>query len=413
VSKLVSVGEARARIAADAPDPGEEIVDLSSALGRQLSQDVAARLFAPFADVSAMDGYAVRFRDVAEGAVPLKVTGEIPAGKVAPGPIGPGEAMRIFTGAPLPPGADHILIQEDADRNGDLIRVSRAQDAPRYVRQRGRDFAEGEVILAAGTALGPADLALAAASNHAALPVRRRLRVAIITAGDELRPAGSPLAPGQIVESVSPALEALAKVWGADVIRVPIVPDSVAAIRAALEAAPSADVIVGVGGASVGDYDFTRKAFQESGAETVFAGVAVRPGKPTWFARLGQQRVLGLPGNPASAYVCAHLFLKPLLAGETGRLDFFKARLDAPVEAEGNRESYLRAFFTADLDGLRVRLFADQDSSLLRPLTMANCLVRRLRGSPALEAGDVVECLPLTQTSSASPSSIRLSPETG
>lgn len=402
MKKLLSVDEAIAAIIAEAHEAAEENIALSSALGRRLAQDVVSQLSVPPASMSAMDGYAVRYQDVADGSKSLKVTGEIPAGRLPPGPIGPGEAMRIFTGAPVPEGADHILIQEEAAREGDIVSATIPQAAPSYVRTAGRDFALGDVLLRAGTLIGPSAIALAAASNHANLTVHRRLQVAVITAGDELRPAGSALSPSQIVDSVSPAIGALAQSWGASVIRVPIIRDSIEAICAALEEVHEADIIVAVGGASVGDYDLMKTAFQQAGASIMFAGVAVRPGKPTWLARLGAQRVLGLPGNPASAYVCAHLFLKPLIQGELGKPAFFEARLAAPIEAEGNRESYLRAICSAGADGLSVRLLPDQDSSLLRPLHAANCLVRRLPGSPAMDTDAAVSCMELTGGSGSS-----------
>lgn len=395
MKKLISVDEALSVIIGSASTPGTERVDLSGALGRRLAKDVLADVSAPPANVSAMDGYAVRFEDIASGSMPLRVAGEIPAGQLPPRPIGRGEAMRIFTGAPVPDGADHILIQEDAVREGDTVRAIAAQGAPSHVRIAGRDFASGEVLIPAGARIGPSTIALAAAGNHAALWVVQRIRVAIITSGDELRPSGTSLAPGQIIDSVSPAIGALLRAWGAEAIFVPIVRDSIEAIRAAVRSVSNADVIVAVGGASVGDYDLMKAAFVEAGAEILFAGVAVRPGKPTWFARFGEQRVLGLPGNPASAYVCAHLFLRSLLEGERGRLEPFLAKLAAPVDAEGNRETYLRAIYEAGVDGLSVRPLPDQDSSLLRPLHTANCLMRRAPRSPAGEIGEIVSCLPL------------------
>lgn len=395
MSKLISVDEALTVIMSSASTPGAERVDLSDALGRRLAKDVLAEVSAPPANVSAMDGYAVRFEDVASGSMRLKVTGEIPAGRLAPRPIGHGEAMRIFTGAPVPDGADHILIQEEAVREGDTVRATAVQGAPSHVRIAGRDFASGEVLIPAGARIGPSEMALTAAGNHAAVWVDRRTRVAIITSGDELRPSGTSLAPGQIIDSVSPAIGALVQAWGAEAVFVPIVRDSIEAIGAVARSVSNADVIVAVGGASVGDYDHMKAAFLEAGADILFAGVAVRPGKPTWFARLGAQRVLGLPGNPASAYVCAHLFLKPLLEGERGKSEPFAAKLSAPLEAEGNRETYLRAICEARLDGLSVRTLPDQDSSLLRPLNAANCLVRRPPRSPAGEIGEIVSCLPL------------------
>ncbi len=395
MKSLISVDEALALIASQVASAEEERVPLAEASDRRLSRDVLAGVSAPPTDVSAMDGYAVRFSDVTASGSRLKVVGEIPAGQLPPGPISSGEAMRIFTGAPLPAGADHVLIQEEAMRDGDVVRATAAQTAPRHVREAGRDFSVGDVLVASGQLAGPVEIGLAAAGNNAALFVRTRLKVAIITAGNELQGPGRPLGPSQIVDSISPALVALVHAWGGAAIPGQIARDSVESIMSAMASVSDADIVVPVGGASVGDYDLMKAAFQRAGAEILFSGVAVRPGKPVWFARRGDQRVLGLPGNPASAYVCAHLFLKPLLNGARETPAFFGARLTSPLGAEGGRDAYLRAVCSAGPVGLTVDVLPDQDSSLLRPLQKANCLVRRLSGSPPAAAGDVVRCLPL------------------
>ena len=395
MSALISVETALSILAQHGCRAEEETVPLSQALGRRLAQPVIARLTLPPSDVSAMDGYAVRVADVREAGAELKLIGETPAGNVPTRSLGPGETMRIFTGAPLPEGADHILVQEEAERDGEIVRVTAAQGDAQFVRRAGIDFHTGDALVVAGTRLGPAELAIAAAGNHASLAVERRPKVAIIAGGNELRPPGSDLKPGQIVDSISTALGALVRCWGGEPVTTGIARDSVASIREQIDAASDADIIVPVGGASVGDHDHTKAAFAEAGAEIVFSKIAVKPGKPTWFARRGEQRVLGLPGNPASAYVCAHLFLRQLLPSAPNQ-DIFPASLLAPLAANGSRETYLRGRAIAGPAGMRVEALPNQDSSLLRPFLTANCLIRRPAGTSAAAEGDTVDCLPLT-----------------
>jgi len=395
VSRLISVDEALRLLASHTLDAGEETVAVGEALGRILARDVAARTTTPPADVSAMDGYAVRLADVREAGDRLQVTGEIPAGTLPDRPVAQGEAMRIFTGAPLPDGADHILIQEEAARAGDTIEVTAAQTAAKHIRKAGQDFSDGEILIAAGTRLSPADLGLAAAGNNATVTVRRKPKVAILPGGDELRPPGSKLEPGQIIDSNSTAMAALVRSWGGEPVSPGIAGDTIEQIRALIDAASDADLIIPIGGASVGDYDYMKAAFQEAGAEILFSGIAVRPGKPTWFAKRGGQLVLGLPGNPASAFVCAHLFLKGLLVRTTGSTDRFTAKLEAGMAPGGSRETYYRAVARPGEGGLTAAPLPDQDSSLLRPLQTANCLICRLPDAPAAGPGDEVECVSL------------------
>ena len=396
MSGLISVEEALQLLAAHPRDDREEHAGLADALGRVLNQPLLARTTVPPADVSSMDGYAVRLEDVRTAGNTLRLVGEIPAGTIPAIAIGPGETMRIFTGATLPEGADHILIQEEAEQADGQVTVTEAQETGRHIRKAGLDFSEGDLLVPEGTLLGAPELAIAAASNHAELPVRRRLKVAIIPGGDELRPPGSTLRPGQIIESNSTALAALVRGWGGEPVTAGIAGDSIEAIRSHIEAASEADILVPVGGASVGDYDYMKAAFDEAGAEIVFSKVAVKPGKPTWFARLGRQRVLGLPGNPASAYVCAHLFLRPLLTGGSGLKRLYPAHLGVDLPANGPRETFLRATSRTTESGTTVEPLPAQDSSLLRPFLTANCLVRRLAGAPPAKAGDRIDCLPLS-----------------
>lgn len=393
MSGLISVDDALLALAPHVLDAGEETVPVGEALGRVLAQDVSARTTTPPADVSAMDGYAVRLADVLEAGNRLQVTGEIPAGTLPGKPVAPGEAMRIFTGAPLPEGADHILIQEEAERTGDTIEVTAPQTDAKHIRQAGRDFSRDDILVTAGTLLSPADLGLAAAGNNGSVTVRRKPKVAILPGGDELLPPGTDLEPGKIIDSNSTALAALIRSWGGEPVMPGIAGDTIGQIRALIDEAGDADLILPIGGASVGDYDYMKAAFQEAGAEILFSGIAVRPGKPTWFARRGPQRVLGLPGNPASAFVCAHLFLKDLLGRTSGPTARFTATLETGMAPGGFRETYYRAVFRPGAAGRTVAPLADQDSSLLRPLQMANCLIRRMPNAPAASAGDEVECV--------------------
>ncbi|KCZ46056.1 MULTISPECIES: gephyrin-like molybdotransferase Glp [unclassified Hyphomonas] len=396
MSGLISVDDALRALAPHVLDAGEEAIPVGDALGRVLARDVLARTTTPPADVSAMDGYAVRLSDVRKAGNRLNVTGEIPAGTLPRHPVGQGEAMRIFTGAPLPEGADHILIQEEATRTGDMIEVTVAQADSKHIRKAGRDFSRGDLLVTAGACLSPADLGLAAAGNNGTITVRRKPKVAILPGGDELLPPGSDLEPGKIIDSNSTALSALVRSWGGEPITPGIAGDTIEQIRALIDTSSEADLILPIGGASVGDYDYMKAAFQEAGAEILFSGIAVRPGKPTWFARMGQQRILGLPGNPASAFVCARLFLKDLLVNTAGPSARFIATLDVEMAPGGFRETYYRAVARVE-DGRRtVMPLVDQDSSLLSPLQMSNCLIRRMPNAAAAIAGDTVECLGLS-----------------
>lgn len=405
MAEMISVEEAWARLAGDAPSPKTETVSLIGAAGRVLAQDVAARLTQPPFPASAMDGYAVRFADMAPGTR-LTVIGEAPAGAAFEGAVGPGEAVRIFTGGVVPDGADHVLIQEDADRDGDAITVTEAQKAPSNIRAAGIDFSEGDVVLTPGTPLTGASLALAAAANHAELSVAKRPVVAVIASGDELVEPGIEPGLGQIVSSTGYGLAAMIAGWGGEARLLGAATDTIEAVHAKLDQALEADLIVPLGGASVGDRDVMRAAFAARGFDLKFEKIAVRPGKPTWFGVLDRPgaepaRVLGLPGNPASALVCAHLFVKPLIWAATGRpldeaVEFVPAQLIEHMGGNGPRETYLRGHAEFAPDGtVRVAHFPRQDSSLLTPFAGANCLVRRRANAEPAEAGNLIEILPL------------------
>ena len=348
----------------------------------------------PFA-ASAMDGYAVRFDDAQQGAM-LKVIGEAPAGAPFEGAVAVGTCVRIFTGGVVPEGADHIVIQEDVSRDGDVITVNDKQDGPRHIRAAGIDFEEGDVLVRAGEALHEAHGSIFAAANIGAVPVVRRPVVALFSNGDELVEPGADLKPGQIINSNHYALAAMVERWGGEARYLGRAADKEDDIRAFFQRSRDADVIVPIGGASVGDYDFVKSAFAAEGGTSIFEKVAVRPGKPTWFGNLGDARIVGLPGNPASALVTAALFVQPLvrrLAGQAvnGTKTFDIAQLTAPLKGNGKRESYLRGTVAASADGYKVTPAANQDSSLLSPFASANVLIRRAVDAPEAGEGDMVE----------------------
>ncbi len=393
MSGLISVDEALALLAQHALTLPIQTVPLAATLGARLAAPVIAKVSRPPAAVSAMDGYAVRLSDVGAPGVRLRVIGDAPAGQPFAGAIGPGEALRIFTGSVIPEGADHVVIQEDADRSGDTLVCRKAYGTAQFVRAVGIDFATSDELLHAGAMVSPAALSISAAANHGELTIFRRPRVGILANGDELRAPGSTLEPGQIVNSNPEGLGALIRQWGGEPIDLGVAEDTMDSIRTKIDAAPDVDIFLPVGGASVGDHDLMRPAFADAGFTPVFEKVAVKPGKPTWFSTCGAQRVLGLPGNPASAFVCAHLFLKPLIDGRTERA-WLNARSVGALPAPGRRETYLRAHVLADDDGvLRVEAATNQDSSLIRPFLTANGLIRRLADAPPVAAGDLVKVL--------------------
>lgn len=393
MSALTSVDEALGLLAQNNFARAAETVSLDAALGARLAAPVIARVSRPPVAVSAMDGYAVRLADVAAAGARLRVIGDAPAGRPFAGRIREGEAVRIFTGSVIPGGADNVVIQEDTDTDGATIVCLNTYAVPEHVRHAGIDFAEGDTLLEQGALITPAGLSVAAAANHGSLSVWKRLRIGILANGDELRPPGSVLGAGQIVNSNPAGLSALVREWGGEPVDLGIVGDSLSSIHSKIEGARDIDIFLPVGGASVGDHDLMRPAFAAAGFLPVFERIAVKPGKPTWFSRRGQQRVVGLPGNPASAFVCAHLFLKPLLAGRTGH-EFIKARSVRALPAPGRRETFLRASIHAGPDGvLHVESAPDQDSSLISPFLNANGLIRRLSGSPAVAVGDLVDVL--------------------
>jgi molybdopterin molybdotransferase len=390
---LLAVADALAAVLAQAEPLATEDVPLDAAVGRVLTADLAALRTQPPADVSAMDGYAVRGDDVAAPAV-LRIIGEIAAGRPFAGTIGPGEAARIFTGAVMPDGADTVVIQEVTSREGDDVAIKRPEGKGRHVRRKGYDFAAGDVLLRKGQRLTTRGIALAGAMNHAQVPLHRRPRVAVFATGDELVEPGTPPAAGQIVHSNGISLAALARTEGAEAIDFGIVPDRLDATVAAVRRARTegVDVLVTSGGASVGDYDFVQQAFAAEGMALSFWKVALRPGRPLMHGRLDGMHVLGLPGNPVSAYVCAVLFVLPLLRRLAGRSDLTLPRetavLGCALGANDERADYMRATLERRADGILIATpFRAQDSSLLVPLASADCLLIREPFAPAAEPG--------------------------
>lgn len=396
----LTVEEARGRMLIDAGLLGVETVALGQALGRTLAQAIdAGRDQPPFA-ASAMDGWAIRRADYAPDAG-FRIAGESAAGRAYPDAVAEGEAVRIFTGAPVPAGADLVIIQEEATRDGETVRFAAGEDPRANIRPAGGDFRAGDRLLDAGDRLDPWRLSLAAAAGRATLEVARRPRIAILATGDELVPPGGDPGPDQIFESGSIALAALVETWGGSAVRLTAAADRAEAIADAV-AGVEADLIVTIGGASVGDHDLVKPAMARLGLSLRVETIAVRPGKPTWFGTLGDgRRVLGLPGNPASALVCAELFLRPLLAALTGREALpamIAAALAAPLPANGPREHWMRAALSIDAEGRAVAsAFPDQDSSLVRVFSRADALIRRPVNAPAALAGDRVDVLRLAR----------------
>ncbi len=371
-------------------------VPLRQAASRVLAQDLRAMRTQPPCDVSAMDGYAVRATDLASVPATLDVIGESAAGRAFPGEVGPGQAARIFTGAPVPPGADTVVIQENTTGQPGRVEVLKGEPAGRNIRRAGQDFRDGDLLLAAGLKLGAADIALAAAMNHATLPVFRRPRVAVLATGDELVQPGGVPGPGQIVASNSFALMALAEAAGADVIDLGIARDDMGSLASCFAKARTegADLLVTLGGASVGDHDLVQKALVAEGMDLGFWRVAMRPGKPLMHGHLGAIQVLGLPGNPVSAIVCGMLFVVPLiraLAGDRHAADdpSEAAVLAEPVPANDARQDYVRSRLLASADGVpRVAAGARQDSSMLKALSDADGLLIRPPHAPPAVAGE-------------------------
>lgn len=399
---LMPVSDALAAVLAGAEPLAEEMVALDAAFHRVLARDVAARRTQPPQAMSAMDGYAVRAADAATIDSQLTVIGEVAAGRPFAGSVGAGEAVRIFTGGVVPDGADAVVIQEDTVADGKRITIKEAMVAGRHIRPAGVDFREGDVLLRKGARLTERDLALAAGMNHPLLPVRRRPKVAILATGDELVMPGTTPGPGQIVYSNGYALHALARSEGADTIDLGVAADTLPATTAGIRRAgeSGADILITTGGASVGDHDLVQQALRAEGIAMAFWKIAMRPGKPMMNGQLGAMRVIGLPGNPVSSYVCGFLFLVPLIRALAGQQVIHHRReravLGRDVGANDQREDYLRARLETREDGTLIAIPVDhQDSSLLANLAAAQALLVRAPFAPKAEAGTACEVLRL------------------
>lgn len=385
---MITVEEARTLLFGLVSPLETETVPLGEAAGRVLSQDVSATRDQPPFAASSMDGYAVKSTEVELHAM-FKVVGESAAGRRFQGAVGPGQAVRIFTGAPVPEGADFVVIQEDTDRRGDLITITDEPRPKSNIRPAGIDFTAGTTISAPRT-LRPEDIALMAAMNIPAAPVARRPVVALISTGDELVMPGETPGPDQIIASNTFGLKALLENAGAEVRILPIARDTVASLEMAFGLADGADLVVTIGGASVGEYDLVADVSEGLGMERSFYKIRMRPGKPLMAGRLGKSAMVGLPGNPVSAMVCGYLFLVPMVRRMLGieqvSNPFHRARLVEPIGKNGPREHYMRAV----LDNTGIRACSDQDSSLLSVLAQANALLVREPHDPARPAGDEV-----------------------
>jgi molybdopterin molybdotransferase len=396
------VADALSAVLAGAEPLPEEMVALDEAHRRVLARDVAALRTQPPQAMSAMDGYAVRSADASHVAARLKVIGEVAAGRPFERAVGAGEAVRIFTGGVIPDGADAVIIQEDTVTEGDGITITEAAIPGRHIRPAGVDFRQGDVLLAAGSRLTDRDLSLAAGMNYPHLPVRRRPKVAILATGDELVMPGETPGPGQIVYSNGYALRALARDEGAETIDLGIAADTLEATTDGIRRARDlgADVLVTTGGASVGDHDLVKRSLEAEGVAMAFWRIAMRPGKPMMHGRLGAMRVIGLPGNPVSSYVCGFLFLVPLIRALSGRSVVQHvsetALLGRDVAANDLREDYLRARLQARADGAVIATPVNhQDSSLLGNLAAARALVIRAPFAPAAAEGSACDILRL------------------
>jgi molybdopterin molybdotransferase len=390
---LMPVADAYAAVLKDTAALPEETVALTEAYHRTLSRDVPALRTQPPAAMSAMDGYAVRAADAVAGAR-LKVIGEVAAGRPFDDAVGAGQAARIFTGGVMPDGADAVVIQEDTTRDGDSVTINQAATVEKNVRLAGIDFREGDVLLPRGTLLSDRAVSLAAGMNHPQLPVHRRPRVGILATGDELVAPGSTLGPGQIISSNVFALVALARSEGAEAIDLGIARDTLDSTTDGIRRARDlgVDVLVTTGGASVGDHDLVQVALKAAGVEMAFWKIALRPGKPMMHGRLGPLRVLGLPGNPVSSYICAYLFLVPLIRALSGRTQvdhvFEQGVLGRELAANDLRQDYLRARLSPGADGLPVATSVGlQDSSLAANLAAADALIVRPPFAPKAPAG--------------------------
>ena len=398
---MIPVAEAIARITGAFDPLAAETVSLAEASGRVLAEDVIARTTQPPFDVSAMDGYAVRAADIPVAPATLTQIGAVPAGQNFDGQVGAGETVRIFTGSRMPPGADTVVIQENTTTDDDQITISVVPKKGQFIRPGGLDFRAGEVGLKAGQRLSPRAIGFAASMNHPWLSVRRKPRVAILATGDEIVMPGEPISANQIVSSNSHALAAAVQSYGGESFSLGIAPDERQGLKAMAARARGADILVTTGGASVGDHDLVQSVLGEIGLELDFWKIAMRPGKPLIFGRIGDTRLLGLPGNPVSSLVCALIFLRPAILRMLGlsntETTLLPARIDSALAANDERQDYLRATLNRSEDGaLGVSPFKRQDSSMMSLLAGSEALIVRPPFDPAVSEGDRVNIIPLS-----------------
>ena len=395
---MIPVADAVARIVSAFAPVESETVSLGKASGRALAEDVRARLNQPPAPVSAMDGYALRAADAASAPVTLPVIGTSPAGHPFMGKVGAGQCVRIFTGGVVPEGADTVVIQEDTEAGDGTVTIKEAAVPNKHIRAAGLDFRVGDVLAKAGKRLTARDLSLIAAGDVPEVPVRRRPRVAIAATGDELSPPGTPHGPGGIVASSGYGLSALVEKWGGEAIDLGITPDTVEAVADLPRRAAGANLLVTLGGASVGEHDLIQKALGPAGLELDFWKIAMRPGKPLIFGRLGALPLIGLPGNPVSTLVCAILYVRPAIAAMLGSetaAPLSAARLAAPLKANDQRQDYIRARLERRDGEIWAQPFSVQDSSMLTGIAAADALIVRAPHAAAAEPGARVDILPL------------------
>jgi len=396
---LLPLDEAIARVVAGIVPLDAEWVPLARAAQRILASPLCANINQPPFAASSMDGYAVCAADVASAPVTLKQIGKVPAGSAFNGSVGAGQTVRIFTGSPVPQGADCVIIQENTTANGDEITILESAPAGNAIRPLGFDFSHGDLLLEADCVIGPVQIALAAAMNHHQLPVRTKPKVAIIATGDELISAGEEPSPHQIISSNGPGIVAAVEAFGAKAIDLGIARDTPASLNQALALAEGADLLVTIGGASVGDHDIVQEILKQSGVEIDFWRIAMRPGKPLMFGQRGPMRVLGLPGNPVSAMICTQVFVKPVIDAYLGRSHkqtSFVVELGCDLPANDLRQEFMRASLSQNGEDTPIATpFRKQDSSLLSRLAKADCLLIRPPHAPPAKSGDKAKAIAL------------------
>ena len=396
---LMPLDEAIARVVNEITPLGSEMMPLVRASGRVLASSLSANITQPPFAASSMDGYAVRASDIQTVPAILHQVGEAPAGAAFAGRVEAGQTVRIFTGGPLPDGADCVVIQENTTSDGEAVTVLKSADTGNAIRPMGLDFKRGDILLDAGCTIGPVEIALAAAMNHSEFPVRKKPRVAIIATGDELVIAGQDPSPHQIISSNGPGIVAAVEAFGGEAVDLGIARDTPQSLRDALIKAEGADLLITLGGASVGDHDIVQDILKQQGVEIGFWRIAMRPGKPLMFGRRGDMRVLGLPGNPVSAMICTQIFVKPVIDAYLGRSYKqipFSVELGCDLPANDLRQEFMRASLSRNGEALPVATpFRKQDSSLLSRLAKADCLVIRPPHAAAARQGDTVQAIDL------------------